>query len=247
MNIRCSATMKQFFLSLIATTISIILTFGTSAVIENRQKEKAKREMVLMIIYDFDKTIEQVQHADSLLQQASKAQQEVALRPECFNSQRPCFISAMSIITDNRFVETTEKIFSSNIETFNTLGNVNFVHEVSAFYNSRRFYQENVLDEFEKEVVGTGIVESLESLFKVDFPTHYITSKQCLVELQKIRNRCMQMMKVDEEELKEFSRQRVVEEEVSEEDERMREQAIQEYIEAERIIGQAREKYEKNE
>ena len=246
MNIRSSATMKQFFLSLIATTISIILTFGTSAIIENRQKEKAKREMVLMIIYDFDKTIEQVQHADSLLQQASKAQQEVALHPECFDSQRPYFLSAISIITDNRFAETTEKIFSSNIETFNTLGNVNFVHEVSAFYNSRRYYQENVLDEFEKEVVGTGIVESLESLFKVDFPIHYITNKECLVEMQKIRNRCMQMMKVDEEELKEFSRQRVVEE-ASEEDERMHEQAIQEYIEAERIIGQAREKYEKNE
>ena len=244
MNIRSSATMKQFFLSLIATTISIILTFGTSAIIENRQKEKAKREMVLMIIYDFDKTIEQVQHADSLLQQASKAQQEVALHPECFDSQRPYFLSAISIITDNRFAETTEKIFSSNIETFNTLGNVNFVHEVSAFYNSRRYYQENVLDEFEKEVVGTGIVESLESLFKVDFPIHYIINKECLVEMQKIRNRCMQMMKVNEEELKEFSRQRVVEE-ASEEDERMHEQAIQEYIEAERIIGQAREKYEK--
>jgi len=246
MNIRSSAIMKQFFLSLIATTISIMLTFGTSAIIENRQKEKAKREMVLMIIYDFDKTIEQVQHADSLLQQASKAQQEVALHPECFDSQRPYFLSAISIITDNRFAETTEKIFSSNIETFNTLGNVNFVHEVSAFYNSRRYYQENVLDEFEKEVVGTGIVESLESLFKVDFPIHYITNKECLVEMQKIRNRCMQMMKVDEEELKEFSRQRVVEE-ASEEDERMHEQAIQEYIEAERIIGQAREKYKKDE
>ena len=246
MNIKSSATMKQFFLSLIATTISIILTFGTSAIIENRQKEKAKREMVLMIIYDFDKTIEQVQHADSLLQQASKAQQEVALHPECFDSQRPYFLSAISIITDNRFAETTEKIFSSNIETFNTLGNVNFVHEVSAFYNSRRYYQENVLDEFEKEVVGTGIVESLESLFKVDFPIHYITNKECLVEMQKIRNRCMQMMKVDEEELKEFSCQRVVEE-ASEEEERMHEQAIQEYIEAERIIGQAREKFKKNE
>ena len=246
MNIRSSATMKQFFLSLIATTISIILTFGTSAIIENRQKEKAKREMVLMIIYDFDKTIEQVQHADSLLQQASKAQQEVALHPECFDSQRPYFLSAISIITDNRFAETTEKIFSSNIETFNTLGNVNFVHEVSAFYNSRRYYQENVLDEFEKEVVGTGIVESLESLFKVDFPIHYITNKECLVEMQKIRNRCMQMMKVDEEELKEFGRQRVVEE-VGEEDERIHEQAIQEYFEAEKIIGQAREKYEKSE
>ena len=247
MNIRSSATMKQFFLSLIATTISIILTFGTSAIIENRQKEKAKREMVLMIIYDFDKTIEQVQQVDSVLQQANKAQQEVALRPECFVSQHPCFLSAISMITNNRFAETTEKVFSSNIETFNTLGNVNFVHEVSAFYNARRFYQEHVLDEFEKEVVGSGIMESLEGLFKVDFPTHYIANKQGLMDLQKIRNRCMQMMKVSEDELKEFSRQRVVEEDDSEEDERIREQAIQEYIEAERIIGQAKEKYKENE
>ena len=242
-----SSNLKQFLLSLLATTISIVLTFGTSAVIEKRHKEAAKREMVMMIIYDFDKTIEQVQNADSILHQASKAQQEVAFHPECFDSQRPYFLSAISIITDNRFAETTEKIFSSNIETFNTLGNVNFVHEVSAFYNVRHYYQEDVLGAFEKEVVGSGVVESLESLFKVDFPIHYITNKECLVEMQKIRNRCMQMMKVNEEELKEFSRQRVVEEEASGEDEQIRKQAIQEYLEAEKIIGQAREKYEKNE
>ena len=245
MNIRSSATMKQFFLSLIATTISIILTFGTSAIIENRQKEKAKREMVLMIIYDFDKTIEQVQHADSLLQQASKAQQEVALHPECFDSQRPRFISAISIITDNRFAETTEKIFSSNIETFNTLGNVNFVHEVSAFYNSRRYYQENVLDEFEKEVVGTGIVESLESLFKVDFPIHYITNKECLVEMQKIRNRCMQMMKISEDELEKFSDQRLTDESNNEVDDD-KQQMLEKFFEEEENLRQAIEKLEQN-
>lgn len=57
--------MKQFFLSLLATTISIVLTFGTSAVIEHSRKEKAKREMVKMIIYDFDKTIEQAEKANN--------------------------------------------------------------------------------------------------------------------------------------------------------------------------------------
>ena len=242
-----SSDTKQFLLTLLATTISIILTFGTSAIIDKRHKEAAKKEMVMMIFYDFDKTIEQVRHADSVLHQASKAQQEVALRPECFDSQRPYFLSAVSIITDNRFSETTEKIFSSNIETFNTLGNVNFVHEVSAFYNSRRYYQENVMGEFEKDVVGSGVWESLEGLFKVDFPMHYMTNKQSLVQLQKIRNRCMQMMKVDEEELREFSRHRVVKESISEENESILNQTIQEYIEAETIIDQAKEKFKENE
>ena len=242
-NVRNSATMKQFLLSLVATTISIMLTFGTSAVIEHRQKEKAKREMVLMIMYDFDKTIERVKHADTLLQQASQAQKKVALHPECFNSYQPCFLSSIAIVNDCRFAETTEKIFSSNIETFNTLGNVNFVHEVSAFYNARRYYQESVLDAFENEVVGSGVVESSEGLFSVDFPTHYVSNKQSLVQLKSIRNRCMQLMNVDEEELMEFSRQRVVEDEVSEEDERIHEQAIQEYLEAETILREAKEKF----
>ena len=242
-----SSDTKQFLLTLLATTISIILTFGTSAVIDKRHKEAAKKEMVMIIIYDFDKTIEQMQYTDSVFQQASKAQQEIALHPERFNSLRSCFIPAIAIFNDNTFAETTEKIFASNIETFNTLGNVSFVHEVSAFYNVRHYYQEDVLGAFEKEVVGSGVVESLEGLFKVDFPTHYVTNKQTLVQMQTIRNRCVQMMKVDEEELKEFGRQRVVEEGVSEENERIHNQAIQEYIEAERIVGTAREKYERNE
>jgi hypothetical protein len=52
------------------------------------------------------------------------------------------------------------------------------------------------------------------------------------------------MMKVSEEELKEFSRLRsVVEDEVSEEDERIHEQAVQEFIEAEKALIEVREKF----
>jgi len=247
MNLKKSSTAEQFWIALVATTVSIILTFGTNAIIEHHQKEKAKREMVLMIMYDFDKTIEKVQHADTLLQQASQAQKEVALHPERFNSYQPCFLSSISIINNCRFAETTENIFSSNIETFNTLGNVNFVHEVSAFYNARHYYQESVIGAFEEEVIGSGVTGSIEGLFNVDFPTHYVSNKQSLVQLKSIRNRCMKMMKVSEEELKEFGEQRVVEEEVSEEDERIHEQAIQEYIETEMVIREAKEKFLKEE
>lgn len=238
-----SSMLKQFLLSLIATTVSIILTFGTSAVIEHHQKEKAKREMVMMIICDFDKTIEQVQHADSVFYEAYQAQQEVALHPECFENHRPCFLSTL-MLTYIEFTETTEKVFSSNIETFNTLGNVNFVQEVSAFYNARRYYQENVLETFKKEVVGSGLTQSLEGLFSVDYPAHYMYNKQSLLDMQKIRNRCMRMMKVSEEELKAFSSQRLVVEDNSEEYDPDEQLSVQEYIEAENNISQAKERLE---
>ena len=238
-----SSGTKQFLLTLLATTFSIILTFGTSAIIDRRHKEAAKKEMVMMIIYDFDKTIEQVQYADSVFRQAFKAQQDAILHPEHFNSYYSTFMTSVQL-TYTEFSETTEMVFSSNIETFNTLGNVNFIHEVSAFYNLRRFYQENVMDEFKNEVYGSGIAQSLENLIKVSFPDHYINNLNCLINLKKIRNRCVQMMKVSEEELKEFSRLRsVVEDEVSEEDERIHEQAVQEFIEAEKALIEAREKF----
>ena len=238
-----SSGTKQFLLTLLATTFSIILTFGTSAIINRRHKEAAKKEMVMMIIYDFDKTIEQIQYVDSVFRQAFKAQQDAILHPEHFNSHYSTFMASVQLIY-TEFSETTENVFSSNIETFNTLGNVNFIHEVSAFYNLRRFYQENVMDEFKNEVYGSGIAQSLENLIKVSFPDHYINNLNCLINLKKIRNRCVQMMKVSEEELKEFSRLRsVVEDEVSEEDERIHEQAVQEFIEAEKALIEAREKF----
>ena len=238
-----SSGTKQFLLTLLATTFSIILTFGTSAIIDRRHKAAAKKEMVMMIIYDFNKTIEQVQYVDSVFRQAFKAQQDAILHPEHFNSYYSTFMTSVQL-TYTEFSETTEMVFSSNIETFNTLGNVNFIHEVSAFYNLRRFYQENVMDEFKNEVYGSGIAQSLENLIKVSFPDHYINNLNCLINLKKIRNRCVQMMKVSEEELKEFSRLRsVVEDEVSEEDERIHEQAVQEFIEAEKALIEAREKF----
>ena len=38
---------KRFLLTLLATTFSIILTFGTSAIIERRHKAAAKKEKTL--------------------------------------------------------------------------------------------------------------------------------------------------------------------------------------------------------
>ncbi len=43
-----SSGTKQFLLTLLATTFSIILTFGTSAIIDRRHKSAAKKEMVMM-------------------------------------------------------------------------------------------------------------------------------------------------------------------------------------------------------
>lgn len=235
--------MKQFLLSLLATTVSIVLTFGTSAIIENRQKKAARKEMVMMIIYDFDRTIEQVQKADAAFQQANQVQQEIALHPEYFDSLRFQIMPAISITTAE-YAETTEKIFSSNIETFNTLGNVNFVHEVSYFYNMRHTYQKMV-DQFKEDIEDASVL-SLENLLQINFPEYFFTSRHCLKELQKTRNQCMQMMKISDEELNEFSNQRLMSENKSGKDDNKEQQMLEQLVEEERILQQAQEKLEQN-
>ena len=239
-----SSGIKQFLLTLLATTFSIILTFGTSAIIDKRHKAAAKKEMVMMILYDFDKTIEQVQKAESAIHRAKEAELEVARHPEYFDSLRFNIMPAVTVAAEE-FSETTENIFSSNIETFNTLGNVNFVHEVSSFYSQRRSYQQ-VLDELKKKVLESGYAQYIENFLDIGFPTYYYTSYSFLKSFQATRNRCMQMMKVSEEELKEFSNQRLVNEDHSEDPGSTNEQMLMELFEEEEILKQAKEKLTQN-
>ena len=239
-----SSGTKQFLLTLLATTFSIILTFGTSAIIDRRHKAAAKKEMVMMILYDFDKTIEQVQKAESAIHQAKEVELEVARHPEYYDSLRFYIMPAVTVASEE-FSETTENIFSSNIETFNTLGNVNFVHEVSSFYSMRRSYQQQVLDELKKEVLQSEYAQYIESFLDLGFPMYYFTSYAFLKSLQTTRNRCMQMMKVSEEELKEFSQMRSVNNEHGEEG-ISSQQLLLEMVEDDEIIRQAKEKLEQD-
>ena len=237
-----SSDTKQFLLTLLATTISIILTFGTSAVIDRRHKEKDKREMVKMIIYDFDKTIEQMENASSAFEKAKQTQLELAIHPEYFDSLRFQFTDAM-LVAQMEFSETTENIFSTNIETFNTLGNVNFVHEVSSFYSMRHQYQEDLLATIKKEATGSRFTESIENILKFDFIEHYYTNWVYLNALKSKRDLCMKMMKVSEDEMKEFSTLRMVNEDHGEGYKYFNEQMMKDMFEEEEIIQEAREKF----
>ena len=80
------SSIKQFLLALLATTISIVLTFGTAAIIDNHKKKTAKKEMVMMILNDFDKTIEVVESIDSGLCECRRLQREIAIHPEQYDS-----------------------------------------------------------------------------------------------------------------------------------------------------------------
>ncbi len=237
------ATAKQFLLSLIATTISIVLTFGTAAVIDYNKKQAAKKEMVMMVICDFDKTIEFMQKADTALREASSAEQELALHPEKFDELRSKFIPALTLINEN-YPETTEKIFSTSIETFSTIGNVNFVNEVSSFYGLRSKYKNEILDRLRDDVETKAVFTSLKSLLlNADFPEYSFIAWSFLHDMKAIRDNCMVMMGVTEKDLIEFSEQQSSHT-VTPARDTLEDEMRDEFKKAELLILEARERFQ---
>ena len=234
---------KQFFLSLIATTISIVLTFGTAAIIDLYKKNAAKREMVKMVIYDFDKTIEKVMIADTAFREASRLQQELAVHPEYFDSLRINILLPLMQI-DRDYSEITENIFSSNIETFNTIGDVNFVNEVSNFYICRSKYKEVVIDSLRNDLLEKQFAHSLQNLFDVSIPEYCYLNWAFLQGLKDSRNKCMKMMDLSEEDMKSFSQKFISEDDHSKTDS-LEIKMTEELNKAEELIMQAKEKFKK--
>lgn len=204
------SSMKQFLLSLLATTVSIALTFGTAAVVDYYKKKTAKKEMVMMVISDFDKTIDNVMKADTALREACRLELEFANHPEEYNSKRFSLPSLWSSVIEMEFPETTQKVFSSSIETFNTIGNANFVNEVSSFYINRDKYKTYVIEQLKNDVTNNNTLSSLKSLLNISFPEYVLVNWTMLQELKDSRDKCMQIMHVSEEDLQAFSKQQQV-------------------------------------
>lgn len=235
---------KQFLLSLLATTISIILTFGVAAIIDNHKNNKAKKGLVLTVIYDMDQTLEKARQADSALRIASKAQLEIVKNPELYDSLKSNLVPAL-LLSGFDFSFITENIFSSNIETFSTIGNVNFVNYVSSFYQNRNYFKAQVIDVLKEQIEENKILISYEGLLNFNFSSLYFDNSIWLYALSEDRKNCVKMMKLSEKEIQEFSQQRIVAD--SNENSHIGyEDLLQEMYQSEDLLKEARAKYKKS-
>lgn len=211
------------------------------AIIDHNKKESAKKEMVKMVISDFDKTINILMKTDTAFREISRMQLEVADHPERFDSLRFILPITMSSI-DIEYPETTEKIFTSSIEIFSTIGNANFVNEVSSFYIYRNHYKNDVMDHLKKELEEKEAIATLKGLLSVNFSEYVYENWAMLKSLKMIRDKCMQMMNVTEQDMQAFSKQQQIDEEIGSEDSDTLQRLYEEWLKAIDVIEQANAK-----
>ena len=199
------ASVKQFLLSIVATSISIALTFGTAAFLDHKKKQSEKREIVMMVMYDMYNSLKSIEKADSTIQQAMDMQLQIAEDFSKFDALR---YNMARLMPKAEYTETTERIFSSSIETINTVGNVLFTENVAEFYQMRKIYKTTVCDSIANDLTHSKPYSSLKSLFDFDYSFYATMSCGFLGDMQRLYAQCKQMMEVTDEDIDAYRKER---------------------------------------
>ena len=199
------ASLKQFLLSLFATTVSIALTFGTAAIIDYNKKQSEKREIVMMVMYDAYNSLKLIEDADSLIRNSMDVQLQLAADTTQFEKLR-FKLSVMPL--NSGYTETTEHIFSSSIETINTVGNVLFTENVAEFYQIRRLYKTTVCDSLFNEVNQTQALSTVKSALDFNYAQYVLLSIGYLTSLKHQYAMCKQIIGVTDEEIEVYRKER---------------------------------------
>ena len=139
----------SFFVTALGTAIGVALTFVVSGILERRNKAQVQRLTAIMVIHDIDNSIDIVKNMKAeeerngeLLRSALKQRDHLEGMP--FDS----LYSVLSILAASRsdfnFDTSKEKIFNSDLDTWQNLGNMAFLDNAQNFYHYRQGFQDGV-------------------------------------------------------------------------------------------------------
>lgn len=201
------SSMKQFLLSLLATTVSIALTFGTAAIIDYNKKQGEKREIVMMVMYDMCNSLNLTEKVDSSILQSMEIQRQIAEAPANFDALK-FKMAQFTSATMETYTETTERIFSSSIETINTVGNVLFTENVAEFYQMRKLYKTSICDSIATDITRSQPFSSLKNSLNFDYSFYATMSSGFWGDMQRLYAQCQQMMDISDADIDAYREQR---------------------------------------
>lgn len=169
---------EQFFVTVLGTAIGVALTFVVDGMMARHNKEQAQRLTAIMVIHDIDNSIdvlknlkEKEEQNGELLRWALKQRDRLEGMPS------DTLYNVLSVLADSdldfRFDASKEKIFNSDLDTWQNLGNMAFLDNVQSFYHDRQELQDALNqstmwqrpipdEEFMQFIMGTGWVTAEE-------------------------------------------------------------------------------------
>lgn len=223
---------KQTLSCTLGTVIGIVLTFGTSAWIEHREQQETERTAALMVIHnlnsfcdDLEEHVNYLQTIDSINTKVTAAKDRLETVSE---DTLEMFISGFLTYNFSTNDQTAETIFSSNIETWKSIGNSEFIELAGNCFSGKRlmvkfqdglYAEKNELNntylktiayaekpiESKQEIAAAILRSALFRSFIDKQHSFYLAGMQAgLKVLREKTDDCKRLMGVTDEELQQF-------------------------------------------
>ena len=191
MNVKCKMPMfgrhltvkgslKELLMTFLGTTISIVLTFGTTALLDNREKAAQQRQTALMSVYDIDEIIRMLKEDMEKEKVLSEVTNYVFTHQEELDSMSSDTLKMTVAYLVEDMTEkpewaddSKEKAFSGNIEVRQNMKYAQFYDNVRESYRLRRellgHLEKDI--EFSRPVSDTDYHQFVQQLDFTDFDT----------------------------------------------------------------------------
>ena len=169
---------KDFVVAILATTVSIVLTFGTSKWVERNNQKKERRLTALMVmssIESFARSIDESAEVWDRLDSVAVWLLRMPIEEVQRLGEEP-FKDAVNEVFQAPIIrhdQTAETIFSSNIDTWKNMGNFQFVDNVGACFSQMNWIEGKINEE------SVEYTENQTRIFKnfSDYPGKTFTEK----------------------------------------------------------------------
>lgn len=222
--------LKELLMTTLGTTISIVLTFGTAAWVDQRQKENNRRLTAMMVLSNIEDFARNMRYIDSMLVKYDSTLTRIAALPRdsvlrLNGNETQAFFEAVfgSVLLQRD--KTAENIFTNDISTWRDVGNLRFISNVGECYSFINDIEKNYriqLDrknelrqhfigeyDYEKMTDGECVAAILDmrgaKFFIDDFTGGFVPYfERCIDNLLEFNSNNMALIGVTREELMEF-------------------------------------------
>ena len=219
---------KDFVVAILATTVSIVLTFGTSKLIEHNNQKKERRLTALMVMSSIESFARSIDESAEVWDRLDSVAVWLLRMPieEVERLGEEPFEDAVNEVFQAPIIrhdQTAETIFSSNIDTWKNMGNFQFVDNVGACFSQMNWIEEKINEE------AVAYTENQARIFNhfSDYPGKTFTEKllrdevarkqlqmpnsfkawlaYCSDNLRRMNRKNMKLIGIPEEEVLEFT------------------------------------------
>lgn len=219
---------KDLIVAVTATTISIILTFGTAKLVEHHQRNNDRRMTAMMVISNiesFARNMEQMEgrlaRRDSIATWLLTLDNEdiVLLSPDPLGDM----LTDIMMLETMQYDKSTETIFSSNTDTWRNLSNYRFVENVGTCFSMMNWIEEywnglvtEQIETFDRIVKNPDAFEGRNTIEKL-LRDKEVRLKLMLLhnsrewfinntaEIRRINSESMDLIGISEQQVKEFT------------------------------------------